>query len=85
MKKFNLIYQVEGSNEPKSELVDYSGDNLNRLKGEKSWFANWCAGRNINVLALDEEQCGYQLINFFNSTLRPYERRRIFLNVQVLD
>jgi hypothetical protein len=85
MKKFELLYHDEGSYSLKNEVVDYAGSNEVKLTGDKSWFGHYLRERNINAIALNEEQCGRYLIQFFNSTLRPGEKKRIFVKVRILD
>lgn len=85
MKKFELIFQDEDSFFLKNEIVDYTEHNEVKLTGDKSWFGHYLRERNINASALNEEQCGKYLIQFFNSTLRPGEKKRIFVKVRILD
>lgn len=86
--KFNLHFTYEitaGTTRSKVEMVDFTGEYCKRLNAEGSWFGSWLDHNDINYKDLDEEAVGRYLLDFFNSTLRPWEARREFVKIEILQ
>ena len=89
MNVFKLFYRVpehpnvEYAAGIHNEKIDYS--HYSKLRD--SWFGEWLDEKGIDCKTLTEEECGKQILNFYNDTIDPAnpDPRRIFVSVEVAE